>query len=537
MTFVRSCSRVVGPFAFSLVLTACSVDLLEVFDEDGPAAGGAGTGGDPSAGGGPSTGGSSSDGGSSSNGGSSSDGGSSSNGGAPPAGCGDGVLDPDEQCDGASLGGATCEDYGFSSPEGLGCTASCNHDPSGCQATCDGDLLEPGETCDGSDLGGTDCTAFGYESGFGLGCTDDCSGFDTSFCFAQCGNDVLEPDEVCDGDQSTMSCTDFGFSNATPGQPSCTFFCDVDPSDCEGTCGDGAIEPDESCDDGNTVSGDGCSSSCLAEGGDCGSTIPVALNNGQQTFTGNTLGGASTLDTNHPLCAAGASGPSRTYAVTAGAAGFLTAWLNRPQTTFNSVLYARTVCNADPSTLLCADNSVAFGPVLEGGGEVISFPINTNETVYITVDGATALDFGDFSLTLDLSEGRNCTDPIPLPIWSGSPMTVLGNTIDKSASGGGSCGGGGVGSGSDDVVYRVDRRSASITNMTYSLPAEYTTYDSILYGRFDCGSNEISCNDSPDPTGGEEISLDFQNNNIRYVWVDGYQGAEGTYGMEIVPTP
>jgi hypothetical protein len=51
---------------------------------------------------------------------------------------------------------------------------------------------------------------------------------------------------------------------------------------------------------------------------------------GQQTFTGNTLGGASTLDTNHPLCAAGASGPSRTYAVTAGAAGFLTAWLNRP---------------------------------------------------------------------------------------------------------------------------------------------------------------------------------------------------------------
>ncbi|MBK8939824.1 MAG: hypothetical protein IPM79_19930 [Polyangiaceae bacterium] len=31
--------------------------------------------------------------------------------------------------------------------------------------------------------------------------------------------------------------------------------------------------------------------------------------------------------------------------------------------------------------------------------------------------------------------------------------------------------------------------------------------------------------------------LDFQNNNIRYVWVDGYQGAEGTYGMEIVSTP
>lgn len=38
-------------------------------------------------------------------------------------------------------------------------------------------------------------------------------------------------------------------------------------TDCQGTCpdsnGDGYLDPEEACDDGNTISGDGCSSDCL----------------------------------------------------------------------------------------------------------------------------------------------------------------------------------------------------------------------------------------------------------------------------------
>jgi hypothetical protein len=74
--------------------------------------------------------------------------------------------------------------------------------------------------------------------------------------------------------------------------------------------------------------------------------------------------------------------------------------------------------------------------------------------------------------------------------------------------------------------------------MLFDLPVALTTYDSILYGRFDCTNNEITCNDDPiEPNGGEQIALTFQNNDVRYVWVDGYMGAEGSYGMTIAPTP
>jgi cysteine-rich repeat protein len=81
-----------------------------------------------------------------------------------------------------------------------------------------------------------------------------------------------------------MSCTDFGFSNATPGQPSCTFFCDVDPSDCEGTCGDGAIEPDESCDDGNQENNDQCTNVC--KNASCGDGFPQP---GEECDDGNAV--------------------------------------------------------------------------------------------------------------------------------------------------------------------------------------------------------------------------------------------------------
>ena len=62
---------------------------------------------------------------------------------------------------------------------------------------------------------------------------------------AVCGNGIIEGSELCDG----------------PGGAPCDANCNRIP-----TCGDGLIDAPEQCDDTNTVSGDGCSSTCLIEG-------------------------------------------------------------------------------------------------------------------------------------------------------------------------------------------------------------------------------------------------------------------------------
>jgi len=63
-------------------------------------------------------------------GGASGAGGDTGNGGAAGT-CGDGKIDPGEDCDGAALGGATCATLG-SDKGSLGCSEACHFDASGC---------------------------------------------------------------------------------------------------------------------------------------------------------------------------------------------------------------------------------------------------------------------------------------------------------------------------------------------------------------------------------------------------------------------
>lgn len=57
-----------------------------------------------------------------------------------------------------------------------------------------------------------------------------------------------------------------------------------------GVCGDGVVDPGEQCDDGNTVSGDGCSSTCTIETAQpvCGNGV---VETGEQCDDGNTTNG------------------------------------------------------------------------------------------------------------------------------------------------------------------------------------------------------------------------------------------------------
>ena len=118
----------------------------------------------------------------------------------PPAVCGDGAVDPGEECDdGNDVDTDTC-------------TAAC------LLPFCGDGLLHVGvEACEGVELGGQTCATLGFDAGE-LACQGTCE-FDTSACSA-CGNGVLEAGETCDdGNKSS----DDGCSAACMTEP-----CDPD---------------------------------------------------------------------------------------------------------------------------------------------------------------------------------------------------------------------------------------------------------------------------------------------------------------------
>lgn len=98
-----------------------------------------------------------------------------------------------------------------------------------------------------------------------------------------CGNSIVEFGEACDD------------GNTTSGD-GCSSVCQTEAS----VCGNGAVEAGEQCDDGNTNSGDGCSSSCTTETGGggggggygpngiCGNGV---LNGQEQCDDGNNISG------------------------------------------------------------------------------------------------------------------------------------------------------------------------------------------------------------------------------------------------------
>ncbi len=93
----------------------------------------------------------------------------------PEAVCGDGLLNPTlgEQCEGSDLNGASCQSLGFDTGT-LGC-GSCKYVTAQCVKRCGNGVVDPGEQCDGK-VGVAACTTFGYQA-----CTATCQ-LDTGHC-------------------------------------------------------------------------------------------------------------------------------------------------------------------------------------------------------------------------------------------------------------------------------------------------------------------------------------------------------------------
>ncbi len=175
--------------------------------------------------------------------------------------CGDGMLDPGEECD----RGIACTD----------CLCNSGFEPTvppsaDCQPICGNGIIVPSEECDG-----------------GLGCTNCLcdAGFEPTIppsldCQPICGNGSFDPDEECDAGLGCTECLcDTEFELTTPpsldcraicgngnfdlgeecdGGLACTdCFCEsgfepTDPPflDCQPICGNGNLNPDEECDGG-----------------------------------------------------------------------------------------------------------------------------------------------------------------------------------------------------------------------------------------------------------------------------------------------
>ena len=177
------------------------------------------------------------------------------------AACGDGKLSSIEACDdGNQVAGDGCAADCKAVEPGWQCRLAGKH----CVPFCGDSKVTGSETCDDSNqVSGDGCSSTCLvEPGFSCDKT-------TGKCVRSvCGNGVPEAGESCDkGPLNGLFYGDgTGCSKTCTVEPSCRDASGVTMA-CKTPCGDGNVDPGEACDDGNQVSADGCSSTCVVEGG------------------------------------------------------------------------------------------------------------------------------------------------------------------------------------------------------------------------------------------------------------------------------
>ncbi|PKN24768.1 MAG: hypothetical protein CVU65_10825 [Deltaproteobacteria bacterium HGW-Deltaproteobacteria-22] len=152
----------------------------------------------------------------------------------PKEGCGNGLLDLGEACDGTAGDTPDCMTLGYYQQIGpVTCNGDCQWDLSVCAQRCGDGIIQAayGEDCDAENLAGNTCLSLALGGGT-LSCSQNCR-FDTTGCEAMfvCGDGVISsPTEQCEGaDLDGETCESQGFSSGTL---SCDTECRFDTTGC-----------------------------------------------------------------------------------------------------------------------------------------------------------------------------------------------------------------------------------------------------------------------------------------------------------------
>jgi hypothetical protein len=262
-------------------------------------------------------------------------------------------------------------------------------------------------------------------------------------------------------------------------------------------------------------SANACGACCL--GASVDTLPPLAVGGQPQILQGETRSGPSLFDIDKTASASlgfgctTADGPEHVYAVPITSDGILTATLIRDATSFDSVLYARKDCCGAATMKLCADSTGCNGEALHGG-EVLSFPVAKQDTIYLVVDGRTADDYGTYELQVRLDSGDSCGQKVPIHVEPGSPFVMIGDnhklagTPDPGNSAVNDCPGGGFVNGlGRSIIYDVSApdvksvefhvlRTANVCPASESCAGN--SFDSILYASDPSSMNPCGGSDS-----------------------------------------
>jgi hypothetical protein len=314
--------------------------------------------------------------------------------------CGNGTVDPGEQCDpGSSAGGS------FTCAPGQTCTPQCTCSTPG---LCGNGVVDPGEECDPGSAGG----AFACMPG--VSCSAQCT----------CGGATTT---LCDVSTTTTSTTTPPTTTTVPG-----------------TCGNGVHDPGEECDPScgspsgsfTCPSGSECDAStcrCVPVGGSTttsttvvgGSTTSSTMVGGPTTST--TIGVTTTTHT-------GTTSPVTTTTQPGGSPSFLDFTTGQSSEDCGA-FYDSTTPSEDSEidTLTCGGLNIGGGlsTVLEGptpDGSTSRFTVSCNGNNCTL--GATTTAGPGFECT-----GTGCNFGTPLPIPNGGITTCVSNTFAAPASG------------------------------------------------------------------------------------------------------
>src|SRR5438876_863552 len=279
--------------------------------------------------------------------------------------------------------------------------------------------------------------------------------------------------------------------------------------------------------------------------GSCSSPTVLPAQGG--TFGGATSGTSALAGS----CGSSSTAPERVYQWTPTASGTATIPTCGAGTTFDTVLYLRSgSCAGGLEVAAGCNDDACFNAIGLFRASRLTPTVTAGQTYYIVVDGYGGAQ-GTFSLTVTPPVASTttttptnsstttttptgaCASPTPIPAAGG---TFSGTTSGTSTLEG-SCGSSGA---SPERIFQwTPAVSGTATIQTCGAG---TTFDTQLYLRSGscAGGPEVGCNDDacPNATGlnrASRLTPTVTAGQTYYIVVDGYNGAQGTFSLTVMP--